>query len=142
MLEGVKQITGHKVAIFPWDDAEPDGLRFRIRALSKIEKAALPVFNDEALRRKKAVRFDIAGYSKRFARMAIVGWDGMKRRHLPEILDLSKLDFDASVEPEKEIKFSEKEKEELLENMNEEFAGFVAAASEAAAKHGKEQEKN
>ncbi len=139
MLEGVKLITNRRAAVFPWEEKEPEGLRFQIRSLTQLEEDSLPAFNEEALRRKNAYKFDKRGYSKKFVRLALIGWEGMKWKHVPELMD-SKLEPD--IDPEKEIVFSEQEKEELIAHMNNEFSDFVARASERAKREGKELEKN
>ena len=138
--EVVKSLEKTKAAWHPWDDTDPEGLQFCVRALTEVEKSAIPVFNETA-RRKQSAQFDWRGYAKKFCRMAIIEWKGMKIKHLPEILDMSKSSLDAA-DMEKDVPFTEKEKEFILDRMNGEFSDWVSFTEKASAKHGKELEKN
>jgi hypothetical protein len=99
-------------AEFPDIDGFEVQLRFVTREdLLKIRSSSLTYkFNKRTRQREEEVDND--KFLERYAERAIIGWKGLKIKHLPSLLpaDIS------SLNPEEEIVYSEEEALELLRN--------------------------
>lgn len=136
MFEGVKMATGPREVLVPWDDE----FVVRVRFVSRREKMSLSadLETGKTARKKAGSGFNALVFSDNLCSAGLVGWEGLKHKHLLEIIENVADVEDASAE----IPYSPEAKAEIIQNMTDEFSAFVMRAIDQAGKIRDEQLKN
>lgn len=131
---GIEFGVGPRKAIVEWDEE----FSVTMRCVSKTERRSIGAASDRLASRKHYKGSQAGEYSDKLYTAALVGWDGLKKKHYLEILE----DVKTISNPEEEVPYSEEAKEWIIKHQNLSFINFLSAALEQAEQVGAEQLKN
>jgi len=118
-----RKVDEVKSVWFEWDEDFLVKIRYiNKRELDKIrKKATVTTFKRGG---KVVEEVDTDKFAREYMDVAILDWKGMRYKHLLEICE----DIEIEEDPEKEIEYSEENKEFILENFNLDFSSFILEA--------------